>query len=538
MLSSNKKWILTFLVILVILFLTGDYLFTRAADKAVTSSLQSVLNPKGFNPIVKGIKVSPLKGQLSIATIEIFPIEGDSASIETSQLQSMVAHGSRLKGFSPWKILFARNLRVKEFTVDSIFTTLVKGTREEDTLLLEESDPRTWMDSVTFFGMDRIELEEIELGKANFYFTDAEKADTTDIFVSEEAKINGLYLQSKGDSDYMRLYVDSLEITLEEQYLEFPGSNYALKYDNLNFKAETGQLAIEGVNIAPTVDPFELAMSYEYGTDVYDINFKNAVAYGFSLRKLLRRGVIVADSIFSDSVKAAIYRYHGLPRNFEKQRLLPAAALDTLLLPVNIPLLKGTNGQLVYRDFINKSEDFMRAELSDLEINLSNLSSDHYKERAKDSLKLDFSGKVQQDVAFNTSLIFPYDAENIDFLFSGEVGPFTLSHFNDLLLPMEGIWFEEGFCSGIYFNAYCYTGECAGDLRMLYNDLKIAFSEDGTRDKKGLKSLFANLLIRGKNPARGRIKVGEIKFDRLPHMSMVNLVNRGVISGIENTIRP
>lgn len=537
--NRRIKWIAGIVILAIVLVLLGRSLYSKSVEKAIELALEQVLTPKSYTYRLGSTDYDFLKGNLSVKQVSLFPnTTRDSANTDAGQLVELTVDGVALKGMSILDVLFQKKLQLREIKIEGLNVHLAKGSRKDTSFTVIEPEKPTWLDSLQFMGVKQTDLDEIEIKKTAVYFTDPTSGDTLDIYTGNSLRITGLYFQAKEGSDFMKMYVDQLGFNLKNQSMEFPRTGYGQSYRELNFNAADKVLALKGYQFGPLDDPYELASSYDFGKDVYDASFPEIKTYGFRLRQLLRRGVFIADSIIANDFTLNLYRDHNLPKNLQRKRLLPSEGIDSLGVPILVAAVKGNGGSIAYHDYINRENDFMEAELSKLNYEIDNVVTKHFEAQAKDTLSLSAAGLFASEATFDIAMDFPYGEADYDLLFNGEVGPFRMSLVNPMVRPMEGIWFEEGYCNRIYFTSSCSESWCQGDLRMLYQDLKMSIEEQDDGDKAGIRSLLANIFIRKNNPVRNKVKVGDMSYSRELHMSMVNLVTMGLMKGVEDTVKP
>lgn len=543
MTRRRNKWIIFILLVFLILFFAGKAIYSATVEKAVEMALAQVLTPKSYTYELGETQYGLLRGNLSVNQVSLYPNKKKDSSKQSllrneGQLVSLTVDGIEINGMSFIDVLIRKKLNLKEIKVDGLNVHLAKGSRKDTTLTNLGDESSTWLDSLQFMGVKRVTLDEIEINRTAVYFTDPVSGDTLDIYQGRSLRVNGLYFNARGESDFMRMYVDRLQFNLTNQKLEFPESGYTLTYSKLGYTAENQRLLIDNFRFGPTADPYQLASSYQFGKDVYKIKLPAVKTYGLRLRQLLRKGVFAADSIVMDSFELALFQDHKLPKNLNRKRLLPSEGIDSLGVPLNIARLSGKGGTIQYNDFLSEGQDFLETNLSGLDFEADNIISKHFPAQATDTLKITSTGRLSPSIPYTVELAYPYAKPETDLIFSGEIGPFQMEWVNPMVRPMEGIWFDEGYCEKIYFTASCTEQWCSGNMRFLYQDLKMSIEEKDESERSGLKSFLANIFIRKNNPVRNRIKVGDMGYERARHMSMVNLVTNGILKGIEDTVKP
>jgi hypothetical protein len=98
--------------------------------------------------------------------------------------------------------------------------------------------------------------------------------------------------------------------------------------------------------------------------------------------------------------------------------------------------------------------------------------------------------------------------------------------------------FDSGIVHKLDFSAKADKNRSIGEMKLLYNNLKISiFEKEGEHKKKKIYSFLVNAVIRTHNPKPGKpLRVGKIFFKRERPISMLKYIWKSLISGGKSSI--
>ena len=121
------------------------------------------------------------------------------------------------------------------------------------------------------------------------------------------------------------------------------------------------------------------------------------------------------------------------------------------------------------------------------------------------------------------------------------MGSITAREVNPITEPMGPAKLDEGRINSLHFNFEGNNYGMDGNVKMLYENLKLTIleKEEGTKklDKKTLASFAANLIIKNDNPkGNDDPRIATVHFDRDTNRSIFHLVWKSLFKGIKETV--
>lgn len=520
-------WILPILLILLVVFL-GDSILTKITRSALDSTLQKAFAEKSFQSEFDDVEVSFLGGSFQLKDLRIYRETGSAP--ERGLLQLRVSD-VELKGFSAWNILVNKRLKLTDIHISDIDLLLGTSKSDKGRDSLESLVPT----SIEFMGLKAINLKEVVAERIQLRRI-KDTGDTSLVYQGKAVSLTGLQFNSNGKSKKLRPEFDGMRIRLMDQKFGISDGEYLVQYDSLELSTETNQLRIHGLSIAPEIDKFELADSYSSRRDVYDFKVREIELHNFKFRQLLEKADLQTDSIFFRQPELAIYISTRLQRDTTEDAVFPQQGVKSSPLSLDIRSIGLHEGSVIYKELHGPSKSNFNLQISFNSLRAGPLYSNAI-QRGVEAITLNTSGIFLENIPYEIALKFPYETEDT-YSFAGSIGSFQMSQLNSLLVPLEAVEIKSGICNGVTFNSICSVSGCSGEFAMRYKDLEIDMLKENRVEKKGLKSFFANIVIRQNNPVGSNLKTVPMQIERQPHHNFINLLDNSLVTGMKQTIKP
>jgi len=343
---------------------------------------------------------------------------------------------------------------------------------------------------------------------------------------------------SSGDSSRI-LFGRSLEMACDE--IAFPTKNkkYRLHVAGVRFTSRNDALHIRQVKINPQLPEDAFAHSFPVQKDRYDFSLEDV-----DLVHISRQGVwdkeIVADSLVIGRSAFRIYRDLSRPPDTtSKVGKFPQQQLMRLPIPVRIKAAVFTNSFIEYKERNAKSDSAGKLQFYGVNAMLENISNRAEDIAVDNKCVLTFKAKLLNRTPVNARVIMLLRDRRGRFSIEGNIGAIDVQTLNPLTRPMGLARMEKGKIHQLHFNFKGTDSTSDGKVLLLYDDLKISLlkkdKDEGKLDKKGLASLFANLIIKNSNNAEDP-RVAEVHFDRILNKSFFNLIWKSIFAGVKQTV--
>lgn len=541
--SKNKKWVIIVGIIIILIFSLNTILDSVVSNIANTQL--EAINKKGELKVSFGdIKLNVFAGNLNLKDVKFIP---DSlfyenfkqGKTEKASLSQFEMSELKIKGFGIYDLLVKNEISVNNIVAKGLKLDLYKLNEpkaKNDNESTEKKKKKT--DSIFIEGIDKIDFNSIIFDDFELNLLDVKTADTLFAYSEEECEILGVKLDAHAEiDDYFVVNKDDLKVNFKEQEIISGDGNTKITLSEIKYDYKTSSLLVSNFSMQPRMDKAKLASTYRYNSEVYQAETKSIHLKGFHLDSILRTGIIKIDTILVDAPIVGIYKDQTKPFNLNKRPKFLNQKLKASKLPLNIEKVIIQNGTFSYWEKHPNFKELMTVDISNLNVLVSNVTS------LKDSLEngndlvLNVKGNLCNTAPINLDIFMDYNTWNNSYSFTGTIGKAKFTDFNPAIYPAAGIKFSKGTLNSIQFTVHGTPTGSSGKMSMLYENLEADLS-NAKKEKKGL-SWIANTVLVESNPSKkGKLKVAEVNFERVPYKGFTNLLWKSVQSGLMNTILP
>jgi len=260
-----------------------------------------------------------------------------------------------------------------------------------------------------------------------------------------------------------------------------------------------------------------------------DINFKDF----FENQRFYTRSLTVENPLFDS------FRDKNMPKNPKRKRKkYPQELLRELKFKLRIDDIKVSGGRIVYTELPINGKKSGKIFFNDIQANLKNVTNYPGLLKKKISIKMTAAAKIMGKSIFRTKLTIPVNNKKNLFMFSGSLEKTDLKIFNPMLLNNAHFRIDSGIVNQLNFSARADSSKAEGEMKLLYNNLKISiFKKEGEHTKRKIYSFLANVIIRKHNPKPGKsLRIGKIFYKREKPISMLKYIWKSLISGGQSSI--
>ena len=539
---QNKR-IRVFLFSVLGVFL-GIVLLNVIVNSLISNKLKNLLNVQKiehYKLSVEKIRFSFFDRSLLLKEVTFRP--SDTAMIglkahtlDKTSLNVISSSSVKIKGIHLFAAIFSKNIVVNRLIINDL---LVQRFNSASTIKQKSkgSDENTLnLDSLFVQEINGFELRHIQMKNMKVQFIDVTTGDLTFQNNPFNFEVSGFKLAPKG-GQYFSLEPVKKDFEIAKIKIEIPDKKYLFAVDKIRFDFQNDHICIEGLTLKPSIEKETLASTYKYNSDIYDLGFKKACFYHLDLEKAETGNGIFVDSVKIEGFDIGIFKDKTKPFNTAKRPKLPHNALKNLDLPLHIPKLEITGGNLFYEEKLQRGDITMKVRMQKLHLKAENVTS--IKAHRQHPLKVDLFSQFMDKTQLNVHLILPLQDEQDNFQFFGDLSGSSFSYYDDAIIPALGLKVLTGTMDGLKFEAQGSSYSSNGTMTMLYSDLKTEVLKSKKNEKSGFLSWSVNSLVHKSNPGQnGQVRVGIMSFDRVLYKGMGNYLWKTLQSGIVNTIAP
>lgn len=346
-------------------------------------------------------------------------------------------------------------------------------------------------------------------------------------FSGLNATVNDIRLTPKKDNSGIAVSVKNYVLTTNNFLYKTQFYRMAAGFLKLNEK----NVQINNFEMAPVVSRAQFIRAIPVESDLYDIKARQITADGtwdlFSDQKSIN-----ASRVIIQSADANIFR-SKIPKDDPKEKPLYSRLLRSLKIPLAVNTLILKDSKLVYEEDTPESAGPGKLTFSNFNMNVRNLNSAKMKGKpTKVDIRISCSFMDLAPLTVNWN--FDVADQRDLFTISGKITGLPARGINPFIRPYLHVS-ATGTIQEMLFNFRGSPKGLNGDFNLRHKDLKVAILDKDNREKKGLLSAVANLLVKsdsGKLPED--VKVEDVERDATK--SFFNLFWKGIEQGLKKTL--
>ncbi|NIM13007.1 MAG: hypothetical protein GTO45_12845 [Candidatus Aminicenantes bacterium] len=444
---------------------------------------------------------------------------------------------------------FQRSIHIKNFSINLDKTALNKISTEsaKKKLLINTKLPVLKIEGISIFNLifsKSVSIKNLSLeGEELVIFKRTEPHKKNPILHIPKCSLHFSRLKiNRGVKKNIFFYFKSGEFTLEEPRFIFPQGFYILNAKKLNFSKLTSSLSIHSLELIPAYSKYRFARLKGYRTNRISLKIDNIEFKDIDFNDLFKNQCFHARLLTIERPELDIFRDRSVPKGSgTKEKKFPQQLLRELTFKLGIDEIEISNGGIVFSvsTLIHKRRKSGNVFFTDINANIKNVTNDTGLLKKKASTEVNADAKLMGKGILNANLTIPIHSKRNRFTFSGSLGTMKMKEFNSILENTAYVRINRGIINRLDFSARANNKRIKGEMKLLYNDLKISILKKvEKREKKKLVSFLANIILRGNNPKKGKpARIGKINYEKERPMTMFGYIWKSLLSGIKSSIR-
>jgi len=533
-------------VVILILGLSLNFILSSFVSSAVNAQLNIINEKNHLDITVEKVKINVFSTTIILKGLDIKPDSAvksafKSGNSDKASIYEFKIADVRLRGVGLAEVLFEKHLALRRIIVKGISLDIVQGKKTTKTTANNTHKKKSIsIDSLHIGYFSQIDLSKIDIEQYSFNIIDAHTADTTTSYKGDKLQIKGIrldaYEETKG---VFHFNTEKLNLKLKRQRYDLKGGDYFLYFDKLDFSFSDSLIRISNIKFKPTRDKFELASSFKYTKEVFDVELSSLSIHGFKIGNAIKTGVIDIDSVVVDALNIAIFKDKNQPWDYDKRPQFIQQKLKKLKQPIFVDKVLVKNSKLKYSDRAKGAKDIMVVDITNMNAELNYVTSIRDSLRSGNDLTINLNGKLMDSSPMNLDIVMPYNSRVDTFYFSGSLGTAKFINFNPAIYPAAGIKFTQGTLNSVFFSCSASPKASAGTMTMLYSEMEAEVVKKEVEENSKALTWIANAVIPISNPSKkGKTTIAKISFERVLYKGLGNLIWKSVQSGLVNTINP
>lgn len=287
--------------------------------------------------------------------------------------------------------------------------------------------------------------------------------------------------------------------------------------------------------VKPHLTANEMAQKTGKQTDRFEISFERFSSDHINVRSWIEENELYTRFLLLEKPSIVITRDKSYPRETRTDRSLPMEHLKNLPFRVMADSIRIDGGYLSYtEDFPTESRKGF-IDFRDIDFRIDKLQNMDPEDSVHVFIRSRFLDLAELHLEGHFSL-----NDQADHTIKGSMAGFDMKQLNRHLEQWLFVRVGEGEMQHADFYFSANNERANGEIRFLYNNLRIRFLDEATLEetrRRRLRSFFANrFAVRSANPSHNP-RTGTIEFERDKERSAFNYWWKSIASGLKDTVR-
>lgn len=315
---------------------------------------------------------------------------------------------------------------------------------------------------------------------------------------------------------------------------------YSFGLDSVQLSTAAGEVRIGKFHVDPLLPEDQFIHSLPKQDDRFDFSLNGITIKGVDFPALFGEEIF-ADTINVKNASLKIYRDLAYKRGIRgPYKLFPHQSMVKAPLPFRIKRIVLNNAFIEYKERAVISRQAGKVQFFNSFATITNLTNRQDAAAVNNMLTLDIHTRFLNKAPLHVTWKFYLFHPNGRFDIVGNLGAMDATAVNQLSVPMGPARIEKGRINQLSFNLQGNTANMTGDVKMLYDDLKVSLlkKDDDTKklEKKKLASFAANIMIKNSNPnKKDPPRIAHVNFQRDTHRSIFHLSWKSLFTGIKES---
>jgi hypothetical protein len=473
-----------------------------------------------------------------------------AALLQKNKLPSLtmeldMGHGY-LHGVGIFSLVFGKKVSVGELFSGDAHIVLIRHHKDKDTSMRVQKESRPLWKSIQPL-IKSVVIGKIKLDGLKLLYKSEDTSQSVKLqFDTCNAVFKNISIDSIGAADTSRIgFTKDISLHFYDLKFRSADSAYKLKAGVIDYSSADRSLNIEDFKLQPTRKDKESFYAATYLRKMMTvIEYKKLSFTNFRLEQFFHNNAIVADSLIIDQPAISLYLDKTLPPvldskmgKYPHQRLLAAGS------DIDIKGIAVRGLSLSYTERGDKSGQEGTLQLSDININVSNVTNLRSKIKTNEKCIAQIKGKIMGSSPLDLTFTFHLDSADGRFDANGSILDLTALQLNGIAEPLANTRLQsfnmhrlDFFVSGDDFTA-------TASVKMKYDNLFLVLQkrDESTGEmstKKFLTKLINRYTIASSNPGPDGVErtASNVVRSRLTTQPFLGLVWKTIFTGIQDVM--
>lgn len=389
--------------------------------------------------------------------------------------------------------------------------------------------------------LNLIKIDTLTISNAKIFTRDIKTGETKVELMNTTVRLLDVSVDSAAWKDTTRLLF-SRQVDISAGGITWKSKErpYSFGLDSVQLNSATGQISVGRFHVDPLLPEDKFIQSLPKQDDRFDFSVKGIKIVGMNFPALFTEQLF-ADTIKAESASFKIYRDLGYKRGIRGPvKLFPHQSMVKAPIPFRVKRIILANTFIEYKERAVISRQAGKVQFYNSYATITNLTNRQDVAAENNMLSIDISTRFLNKAPLRVTWKFYLFNPNGRFDIVGNLGAMPATAVNALSVPMGPARIEKGQINSLSFNLQGNNANMTGDVKMLYDDLKVSLlqkdEESNKLEKKKLASLAANIMIKNSNPnKKDPPRVAHVIFQRDTHRSIFHLSWKSLFTGIKES---
>lgn len=455
----------------------------------------------------------------------------DSLKDKKPSIADVKLSSLKLQGFGLLKLIWNKKIDINTLEINGLH--IINSNAEKPS---DDTDVKKPFDinAIPIEKFNGFEIDNIAINDFKYEVIDAKTKETTFVTDSISFKTDGFKLEKYQDNLFRLVNIDD-SFFISDINFKMNAVQYRFSLHNFKVDFKESTMTLNQLEFKPLIPKNELANSYAFCDEVYDMEMEELTIHDLQLDKLIKKEGVFIDSISVKGLNLTLFKDKRKPFNEGKYKKLLHINLRHSKTPISIGKLKVSNSNIYIEEELKEIDSLMFIELANVDLKVQNITSiDSLREQPMlVDIKADLMKKAPMNVHAEFSL------KNDSFNFNGELGSAELNLFDTALFPAVGLKILTGNLKSIKFSAHANNTASKGQMTMLYNNLEARVFKKNSLERNKFLSWSVNTLVKKSNPVKNKpARVASMEFERATYKGIGNYMWKTILNGVINTLTP
>lgn len=337
------------------------------------------------------------------------------------------------------------------------------------------------------------------------------------------------------------MLADDIHIGVKNYQLSLPDSIYKFDAKEIGIRTGNPKIYIHDLDVKPRVSKKAIAEIFGNEIDWIHLKVDSVTLANFQFANFLKNTELVADRLDIEHLDTYVYRDKRPPAAFGNRPPLPQEFLRNVNTYIKLDTVNLYNSKLTYEELAVDGNQPGQIYFEDLNAYAFNITNDTALLADGAAVQLFANGLLMGEGLIEAAFTFPIANENNSFTFQGSLAPMDLRAINPMLENVASLKVNSGNARRLTFEVQADEEYADGFMRFYYRDLNVALLKRDAKPKKigkikGLLTMFANVLVKSKNPRFLFVKRGRIYNERDKRKSIFNYWAKTLLSGVKHSV--